>query len=111
MFTPSIKVEVQTRNFNLPLPAIDAVINPLTAGPDAGLDPAAIGQRYLMIENTGDITDIGVVEAWKGTGTELVAAKNDIVEYNGTAWTVVFAHDGNPSQEYVTNTTTGIQFK
>ena len=103
-------IDADTLNSNT-LSPIDAVINPLTDGPNAGLAPAAVGQRYLMTENTGDIVDPGVVEAWKGTGTELVAAKNDIVEYNGTAWTVVYTSLGNQTQEYVTNTTTSIQFK
>lgn len=89
---------------------IDAVIDPLTDGPGTGLPAATLGQRYLLTESTGDITDPGIVAAWNGTA-ELVASNDDIIEYDGSKWVVVFDASEATTKEYVTNITTGIQFK
>jgi hypothetical protein len=89
---------------------IDAVIDPLIDGPNNGLPAPVIGQRYLLTESTGDITDPGIVAAWTGVD-ELVAKKDDIVEFDGTNWIVAFDASEVTTKEYVTNITTGIQFK
>lgn len=96
------------------LTAIDAIVDPLRKGPGAGLPAAATGQRYLFIEATGTVDD-GNAEAWRGTdqpvGTPLVAQANDIVEYDGTRWNVVFDSSNLSNVQYVTNITTGIQYR
>lgn len=93
------------------LAPIDSVINPLLSGPDNGLPAAAAGQRYLLTESTGSYE--GSAVAWQDAfGNPLVAFPNDIVEYDGFQWNVVFSHESQPvSPEYVTNITTGIQYK
>lgn len=93
------------------LNAINAVINPLTSGPDSGLPPAAIGQRYLLTEDTG--SDNGYASAWAGTlNKRLVAKANDIIEYDGGRWQVVFNHTNSPDNfQYVTNLTTELQYQ
>jgi hypothetical protein len=40
-----------------------------------------------------------------------VANANDIVEYTGTRWRVVFASVGQVDPQYVTNIVTGIQYE
>jgi hypothetical protein len=93
------------------LSPVDAVINPLTAAPGDGLPVAAIGQRYLINESTGDASNNANPEAWLGTGGQpLIAHANDIIEYNGTRWSVVFNSRDNTDAQYVINLTTGIQF-
>lgn len=96
------------------LTAIDAIVDPLRKGPGEGLPAAAAGQRYLFIESTGTVDD-GNAEAWRGTdepvGTPLFANANDIVEYDGTRWNVVFDSSNLSDIQYVTNTTTGIQYR
>ena len=94
------------------LDPVTAVINPLASGPGAGLPASAVGQRYLFTENTGTF-DHGYAEAWAGVDNQpLVAHTNDIVEYNGTAWEVVFDSTSSPNNiQYVTNITTEIQYK
>lgn len=92
------------------LDPVDAVIDPLADGPDAGLPAAALGQRYLLTESTGDITDPGIAAAWYGTA-ELIASKDDIIEFDGTNWFVAFDASETTTKEYVTNITTNIQFK
>ena len=94
------------------LAPVNAVINPLLSGPGQGLPAAALGQRYLLTEDTGDFSGASPV-AWQGTSEEtLVAQANDIIEYDGFRWQVVFYRDSSPNNvQYVTNLTTGIQYK
>jgi hypothetical protein len=89
-----------------------AVIDPLRSGPGAGLAEATAGQRYLFTEDTGSWDD-GYAEAWAGVnGEPLVAHANDIVEYNGTRWTISFDSTSSPDNiQYVTNITTEIQYE
>ena len=92
------------------LDPVNSIVDPLRKGPGAGLPAAAQGQRYLFIESTG--SSDGDAEAWRGTdNSELVANTNDIVEYNGTKWTVIFDASGTSEVEYVTNLTTSIQYR
>ena len=52
-------------------------------------------------------------DAWKNTdGTDFVASANDIIEWNGTAWSVVFDASAQDSTViYTSNLTTGKQYK
>jgi hypothetical protein len=86
------------------LPPVDAVINPLASGPGAGLPVAVVGTRYLILESMGPDT-----QSW---GAGIVAAANDIIEYRGNGWEVVFsARDNGDTLQFVTNITTGIQYR
>jgi hypothetical protein len=95
------------------LEPVDAVINPLLSGPDAGLVPAAVGQRYLLTEATGDFDNYGNPSAWLGiSGQPLVAQANDIIEFDGTRWVVSFDSTSSPDNlQYVTNITTSLQYE
>jgi hypothetical protein len=93
-------VDVDTLPENTLAP-ITKVINPLTAGPGAGLATAASGQRYLLTESTRD------ADAWGG----LDADANDIVQYDGTDWFVIFDASANNTREYVVNNHTSLQYK
>jgi len=82
---------------------VDKIIDPHTNYPgDGTLDPAAIGQRYLITE---DLDDVGYPN-WG-----LDASANDIIEYNGSAWTVSFDASATSSTQYVTNDNTSKQFR
>lgn len=93
------------------LDPVNAVINPLLSGPGAGLPAAATGQRYLLTEDTG--SDNGYAEAWAGAQQQyLVAQANDIIEYNGQRWQVVFeGNNSSVNKQYVTNITTELQYE
>jgi hypothetical protein len=97
------------------LSPITAVINPLVSGPGSGLAPAAAGQRYLFTQDTGSDANPGQTnpEVWQGTnGLALVAHANDIVEYDGSQWRVVFDSTSSPNNlQYVTNLTTELQYR
>lgn len=93
------------------LSPVNAVINPLLNGPGIGIPAAATGQRYLLTESTG--SDNGYAEAWAGvSGQILIASANDIIEYDGTRWLVVFNSDNSEvNKQYVTNLTTELQYE
>jgi hypothetical protein len=93
------------------LSPVNAVINPLVSGPGQGLPAAAQGQRYLLTEDTG--SGNGYAAAWAGiAGQYLVAQANDIVEYDGSRWVVVFdSANSTVNTQYVTNLTTELQFE
>jgi hypothetical protein len=87
----------------------DAIVNPLTFNP---VDNAPVaGRRYLLIDDIGDAqtnTDTNNSLAW---GT-LIAKANDIIEYDGNAWSVIFAAAQNADNLiYQTNIYTGVQYK
>lgn len=94
------------------LDPIDAIINPLVSGPQDGLDSALEGQRYLLTEDTGSEDNLAPAAAWVGeNGRPLIASANDIIEYTGNYWKVVFRAAGQYAGQYVTNITTGIQYE
>jgi hypothetical protein len=95
-------VDIDTIPVNTLLP-IDAIINPQKSIPGGKLSAAASGQRYLLLNN------INEVAAW---GLNFIANANDIIEYDGTNWTVSFsASDSTDAVQYVTNLNTGVQYK
>lgn len=89
------------------LDPVDSIINPLTKGPDHGLPSAATGQRYLIVDSIGSEINDDPSVSWGG----LVAHANDIIEYDGTAWFVSFDSTYLSDTQYVTNLTTGIQYR
>lgn len=89
------------------LPPVNAVIDPLTAGPGAGLPAPASGQRYLLVDDIGARSNQDPSSAWG----DLVAQAGDIIEYDGTQWLVTFINSANTNTQFVTNITTGLQYR
>lgn len=89
------------------LEPINAIINPQLTGPNAGLPGPFPGTRYLIVESIGYDGDSTV--SWG----DLVAAANDIVQYNAITneWEVEFSADDATTVEFVTNLTTNIQYR
>jgi hypothetical protein len=82
--------------------AVDAVLDPTKNYPGDGVvPPASQGQRYLLTDN------IPQGPVWPG----LVANVNDIIEFNGSAWTVSFDSLSNSTQQYMLNNSTGDQLE
>jgi hypothetical protein len=94
------------------LTPVDKVINPLKVAPGAGLSANAIGQRYIILNSIGDTDNTDGPDAWKDSaGNDFYASANDIIEYDGVRWNVVFDSSTETGVHYVTNTTTGIQYR
>jgi hypothetical protein len=89
------------------LSPVDAIINPRSVNVDNNLLTPATNTRYLLTANIGDSGNLEGSVVWNS----LVANANDIVQYNGSEWQVVFDSENAQSTEYVTNTYTGVQYR
>jgi hypothetical protein len=94
------------------LQPVNAIIDPQRNGPGAGLPAAAIGQRYLLVGDTGAADFDSGASAWTGVNGEILyATANDIIEYDGEKWNIAFLHTNVSNVQYVTNLTTSIQYR
>jgi len=85
------------------LTAVDKIIDPRSSYPgDGTLAEAAVDQRYLITES---IDNVGMPN-WN-----IDASANDIIQYNGSKWTVVFDSSANEVEQQVINTFTTSQYK
>jgi len=83
--------------------AVDKIIDPEKSYPDNGLPTVANGQRYLLVNSIpSDSITFGV---------GFSANENDIIEFTGGAWTVVFDSRNTSTTEYVTNSNTNTQYR
>lgn len=91
------------------LGAVDSVINPSVKAPNNGLPNATAGQRYLIVEDIGSNIPLSATEGWGA----LVAHANDIIEYDGVIgeWFVSFDSTVLTNVQYVTNLTSGLQYR
>jgi hypothetical protein len=112
----------------------DAIINPLTYNPKRPTgneltdQVVTVGKRFLIIEDIGSYTNTDGADAWKhtvtklipGTGVpgvpaaytfDLVAKANDIIEWSGTQWIVIFdSTQETDTLVWQTNIYTNIQY-
>jgi hypothetical protein len=90
---------------------IDAIINPETFNPTG----VVAGTRYLTLENINEFHDQPGYDgpmAWKNIDTsDFVANANDIIEWNGATWSVVFDSAQTMDITYITNSYTNVQYK
>lgn len=85
------------------LDPINAIVDPATVRVTNALLSPTLGDRYLIINN-----DIGAgTQLWGN----LVASANDIIEWDGSQWTVSLDSANHSALEYVTNLTTNVQYK
>ena len=89
--------------------SIDYVIDPTTFNPLTLLNS---GLRLLILDDIGDENAVESAAAWRNNdGTKLVAKTNDIIEWNGTKWVIVFDSSTITETTYTTNLNTGIQYR
>jgi len=82
--------------------AVDAIVDPTKNYPGDGSVPSAVtGQRYVILNDTP------INALW----TNVVAHKNDIIEYNGTTWTISFDSSTINTTQYVTNVSSNDQLE
>ena len=85
------------------LAPIDAIVDPLTSGPNVNLPLPSIGQRYLLTEDMAD----GSVSWGTASGKE-----NDIVEFDGSTWQIAWNSSENPDGlQYVLNNRSGRMYR
>ena len=92
------------------LPAVNAIIDPMNVTVNSSILNPAVGTRYLILNPIGDASTLPAV-AWAGTdNTNLIANANDIIQWNGSYWTVSF-DSREPAVQYVTNLNTTVQYQ
>lgn len=92
---------------------IDFIIDPTKSNPqDLGLSG---NPRILLLGDIGSSKNSDGADAWKNLdNTDFIASANDIVEWDGSKWNIVFDADVDVSiygTVYTTNLNTGIQYK
>jgi len=114
---PSDPTQVLYTPFVDTLPAntldpVDAIIDPLNVTVNSSLLNPDTGTRYLILDDIGSHTNIEPSVVWRGPNNQnIVARANDIIEYKNGGWTVMFDSAVTSTIEYVTNLTTGIQYR
>jgi hypothetical protein len=96
--------------------SIDFIIDPGTYNPTTA---KAAGLRLLLLGAINTSSNVGGAgydgpDAWKNAdNSDFVAGENDIVEWDGTAWHVVFdaSADSGTTTKYITNLNTGVQYR
>lgn len=97
--------------------SVDFIIDPLRYDPKS--DTSKAGVRLLILGAIGDSSNTDGADAWKNTdNTDFVAEANDIIEYDGTNWHIVFDasknylpyNDETVTKLYTTNLNTGVQY-
>jgi hypothetical protein len=94
---------------------IDYIIDPQRTNPT---NLKSSNPRILLLGDINDSASVGDPnydgpDAWKNNdGSDFVASANDIVEWDGTQWHIVFdASEDDSTVVYTTNLNTGVQYK
>jgi hypothetical protein len=88
--------------------SIDAIIDPLTYNPKN----VAEGIRYLILNPIGSDVNSDGPAAWKNSdSSDFIANENDIIQWNGSKWSVVFPAATVNNIVYTRNLKTGTQYK
>ena len=106
-------VDIDTKPSNT-LSPIDAIVDPRKDSAVSLAQSAVNGTRYLILDDIGSFDNAPGYGApiWTGSnGQQLVAHTNDIIQYNGTHWSVSFDSQTDNTLQYVSNLNTGTQYK
>lgn len=89
--------------------SIDFIIDPTNFNP---ANIKTTGVRLLLLEDVGNDNATESPVAWQNTDTTpLIASANDIVEWSGTRWNIVFDASATTETTYTTNLNTGVQYR
>jgi hypothetical protein len=109
-------IQGPARNINQ-YSSVDYIIDPLRYDPQS--DTSKAGVRLLLLGAIGDTNNTDGADAWKNTdNSDFVAGANDIIEYDGANWHIVFDasqdylpyNDETITKLYTTNLNTGVQY-
>ena len=109
LFTP----DIDTLPANT-IPQILNIIDPTEVTPGNGLPLAAAGQRYLLTshDSAGEepaIPPMVTGSPW-ATNANFIAYPNDIIEFNGINWVVIFDSRNTVGLNYVVNMSNSSQY-
>jgi hypothetical protein len=90
---------------------VDAIIDPETFNPQ---NPVS-GIRYLILEDINmneTVQPYDGPRAWKNLdGSDFQASANDIIQWDGSKWNIIFDSTTETDVIYITNSYTGVQYK
>ena len=86
---------------------INAIVNPLTFNPGT----PSLDARYLILEDITATEEDGPIAWLNGDGSGFAATANDIIQWDGDKWNVIFDSASVADITYITNSYTGIQYK
>lgn len=88
---------------------IDYIIDPTRFNPE---NSKQTGIRILLLDDVGSTDNDDGPAAWKNLdNSDFIAGANDIVEWDGSRWNIVFDASETTEITYVTNLTTGVQYR
>ena len=91
---------------------VDYIVDPLRWNPQSRLVP---GIRVIILSKIGNLDNEDGADGWKSDDSpfkDLVAGENDIVEWDGNEWRIVFDASANTDQViYTANLNTGSQYR
>lgn len=106
-------VDIDTLPANT-IPPILAIIDPTEMTPGNGLPAAVAGQRYLITspshDSAGEEPAIPPMVSTSPWGSSIVAYPNDVIEYNGITWVVIFDSRSATGLNYVVNNSNSSQY-
>ena len=89
--------------------SVDFIIDPSTFNPTT---VKAAGVRLLLLGDIGNTDAVEGAVAWKNNdNTNFVASANDIIEWDGAKWIIVFDASESTTITYTTNLNTSIQYR
>ena len=92
---------------------VDYIIDPTKSNPN-DLVNATSNPRILLLAGIGHPNNEDGPDAWKNNDdSDFIASANDIVEWDGSNWSIVFDASEQPLDDYtyVTNLNSGVQYK
>jgi len=89
--------------------SIDYIIDPTTVNPT---DLKTTGLRILLLGSIGSSSNADGPDAWKNVdNTDFIANENDIIEWDGAKWNVVFDASATSTITHTTNLNTSVQYR
>jgi hypothetical protein len=94
------------------LPPIMGIIDPTEVWPGNHLPLAAAGQRYLLTssDSIGEEPAIPPGVETSPWGRDIIAYPNDIIEFDGVYWRVIFDSKNSVGKNYVVNNANSSQY-
>jgi hypothetical protein len=91
--------------------SIEYIIDPTRFDPRQVQD-SSTNTRLLLLGSIGDASNVNGAIAWKNEdNSNFVASENDIIEWDGLSWHIVFDASSVSNETFVTNLNTQTQYK
>jgi hypothetical protein len=91
--------------------SVEYIIDPTRFDPRQIQDSSS-NTRLLLLGDIGSSKNVDGADAWKNEdNTDFIASENDIIEWDGLNWHIVFDASTQSNEAFVTNLNTQTQYK